>query len=77
MAVAYKTRGIAIPHLSEWRISRVMSQSELADKASVARSTITRAERGEIVSFENVRKIAQALSITPQQLQHAPTEGGA
>lgn len=65
----YTPRGLALPHLSAWRIARVMSQAELADKAGVSRGTITRAERGEIVSFENVRKIADALSVTVKQLQ--------
>jgi transcriptional regulator with XRE-family HTH domain len=39
----------------------------------LARATVTRAERGdEVVSFANIRKLAEALGITPDQLLKAP-----
>ncbi|HEV8194041.1 MAG TPA: helix-turn-helix transcriptional regulator [Ktedonobacterales bacterium] len=69
MLVAEKIRGVTLPHLRAWRIAQTISQTELAEKAHVSRATITRAERGEIVSFANVRAIAAALDVTVKQLQ--------
>jgi transcriptional regulator with XRE-family HTH domain len=77
MAVAYKARGLPLPHLEAWRIKRAMNISELADKAGVSRGTIANAESGRIVGFPNIRKLAVALGVTVEQLQHAPTEGDA
>jgi len=70
--VAEKIRGVAIPHLKAWRIAHTLSQTELAEQAHVSRATITRAERGEIVSFPNVRAIAKVLDLTVAQMQREP-----
>ena len=75
--MAYKARGLALPHLEAWRIRRAMNISELAEKASVSRGTVTNAENGRIVGFPNMRKLAAALGITVEQLHHAPMEGDA
>lgn len=71
MPVAEKlVRGVAVPHLRAWRILRALSQTELAEKAKVVRGTVARAERGEAVSFANIRAFAEVLRVTPEQLQN-------
>ena len=67
MTVA-KLRGRPLPYLRAWRVSKYLAQHELAAMTGVARETITRAERGAGVSYPNIRKIAGALGITPDEL---------
>ncbi len=67
-----KMRGVSVPHLRAWRIVRTISQTELAERAHVSRGTITRAEKGQTVSFPNVRAFAEVLGVTVAELQHAP-----
>ena len=70
MAVmAEYVRGRPLPHLQAWRLSRLLAQAELAEKAGIAKSTLARAERGDaVVSFANIRKLAKALDIAPDVL---------
>jgi DNA-binding XRE family transcriptional regulator len=68
------TRGVALPSLREWRQRRLLTQVELAERAGVAAGTVTRAERGELVSYANVRKFAGILQVTPEQLQNEAPE---
>jgi ribosome-binding protein aMBF1 (putative translation factor) len=64
-----RERGVTLPYLRAWRRRRAMSQGELVQRVDLARSTVARAETGsEIVSFPNIRKLADALGITPEQL---------
>ena len=65
-------RGITLKHLPAWRIRAMLKQEELADKAGIARATVQRAERGSTVSLDNVRALARALGITPEQLSMPP-----
>jgi DNA-binding XRE family transcriptional regulator len=61
--------GATTPHLRAWREARALTQTELAERAGVTRPTITRGETGQhVIRWTNVRKIAEALSITPRQL---------
>ena len=74
--MAEKARGLALPHLRAWRIKKLIGQSELADKAALARATVTRAERGDtVVSFANIRKLAEVLGISADELLSEPPEG--
>jgi len=74
--MAEKTRGLPLPHLKAWRVKKFLGQSELADKAGLARATVTRAERGdEVVSFANIRKLAEVLGISPDDLLREPRNG--
>ncbi len=71
--MAEKTRGLPLPYLKAWRIKKFLGQSELADRAGLARPTVTRAERGdEVVSFANIRKLAAVLGIRPDDLLREP-----
>lgn len=65
-----RTVGVEIPHLRAWRVRKLVKQGDLAKAAGLSRFTVQRAERGERVSFDNVRKLAEALGITPDQLRY-------
>jgi DNA-binding XRE family transcriptional regulator len=74
--MAERTLGVEVPHLQAWRIRKLMKQWDLAKAAGVSRFTVQRAERGERISFDNVRAMAQALGVTPDELRyHAPDSG--
>lgn len=69
IAVAEYTRGRALPHLKAWRMHKLMSQTELAQRAGLAKSTVARAERGdEVVSFANIKRLAAVLGISGHEL---------
>lgn len=69
--MAERTRGVPIPHLRAWRQAKYLSQLELGERAGLSRITITRAERGESIGFPNIRKLAAALGVTPDDLVHS------
>ena len=69
MIMAEYVRGKALPYLKAWRMHKLMGQAELARVAGVTKGTMARAERGdEVVSFANIRKIAEALGISTDDL---------
>ncbi|HZC04073.1 MAG TPA: helix-turn-helix transcriptional regulator [Ktedonobacterales bacterium] len=70
-----RLRGVRLPHLAAWRRYNLLTQGELAERAHVARATINRAERGDSVSLENARQIAEALNTTPQQIMAGIPQG--
>jgi transcriptional regulator with XRE-family HTH domain len=75
LPMAEKVRGRPLPYLKAWRMQKLMGQRELADQSGLARATIARAERGdEIVNFANIRKLAQALGISADDLLHQNPE---
>lgn len=59
--------------LREWRLAKVMTQEELAQKSGVGEVTISRIETGQHEArISTVRKLATALGIEPQQLVAGP-----
>ncbi len=54
--------------LEEWRRRRLLTQGELAEKAGIGISSIVRIEKGQGARVTTLRKLAAALSITPEQL---------
>jgi transcriptional regulator with XRE-family HTH domain len=75
MLMAEKVRGLPLPHLRAWRMRKLMAQNELAERAGLAKSTLARAERGnEVVNFANIRKLAEALGISTDDLLHRDPE---
>lgn len=50
-------------HFSEWRRLQNLSVAEVAERSNVSPSTITRLERGEGTSLENLLRIARTLGI--------------
>ncbi|HEV2460940.1 MAG TPA: helix-turn-helix transcriptional regulator [Ktedonobacterales bacterium] len=65
---AGQAKGLRLPHLAAYRRRAALSQRELAEKASVTRQTVIRAESGEGIRYSNVRKLADALGVTPEAL---------
>ena len=71
-------RGKPLPYLKAWRLEKLLGQAELARKVGVTKGTMARAERGdEVVSFANIRKIAEVLGISTDDLLNKNPEGGA
>lgn len=71
-------RGLRTPQLAALREARLWHQRQLAHKAGVAPMTVTRAEKGDVVAFETVGKLAAALDVTPEQLcREAPVQTAA
>ena len=71
MLMAEKVRGLPLPYLKAWRMHKLMAQNELSARTGLARATIARAERGdEVVNFANIRKVAEALGISTDDLLH-------
>jgi transcriptional regulator with XRE-family HTH domain len=69
VTMAEKVRGRPLPYLKAWRMRKLLGQNELAAKSGLARATLARAERGdEIVNFANIRKLAEALGISTDDL---------
>jgi transcriptional regulator with XRE-family HTH domain len=76
VAMAEYVRGRALPYLKAWRMQKLLGQAELARKTRLSKGTLARAERGdEIVSFANIRKLAEALGISTDELLHSNPEG--
>jgi transcriptional regulator with XRE-family HTH domain len=70
-----QVRGRPLPHLKAWRIHKLLTQADLIAKSGVARATLVRAERGdEVVSFANIRKLAEALEISTDDLLQSDPE---
>lgn len=68
-------RGFALPYLKAWRRARLMTQRDLVEQSGVSIATIVRAEGGDTgVSLANVRKLAAALDVTPEQLVNVDPE---
>lgn len=61
-------RGRVIPNLRRWREHALLTQKELAEQAGVSRPTLVRAEQGEPISMLNIRRLAGALEVKPDQL---------
>lgn len=61
-------RGLVVPYLRAWRISYALSQSDLAERSGVSKPALVRAEGGARLSFTNIRKVAECLGISVQQL---------
>jgi DNA-binding Xre family transcriptional regulator len=66
-----------LPHLKAWRMHKLMAQIELAERSGLAKSTLARAERGdEVVSFANIRTLAEALGVSADDLLNRAPEAG-
>lgn len=63
-----------VPKLREYREAHTLSQSELAERANVDKSTIVRLEGGGEAQPRTIRKLAEALNVTPDVLRAEPPE---
>ena len=70
-------RGLALPYLRAWRLRRLLTQAELIEKSGVSRTTVVRAESaGGSVSIANIRRLADALDVTPDELVYSNPDAG-
>jgi DNA-binding XRE family transcriptional regulator len=65
---------VRLPALKHWRVQQLLTQDQLADKAGVHWTSVSRIENGKPADFATVRKLADALEITPAQLMAEPPE---
>jgi transcriptional regulator with XRE-family HTH domain len=65
---------ITLPHLRAWRLSRLLSQAELARRAHLTPETISHAETGRQVSVITAGRLARALRIEREALLQPPTQ---
>jgi predicted transcriptional regulator len=65
---------VATPSLRYWRTTLALPQTELAEVAHCSLSTVQRLEAGGLARLSTVRRLAQALEITPAQLMAEPPE---
>jgi transcriptional regulator with XRE-family HTH domain len=69
--MAEDTRGVPVPQLVKLRKRAGLSQEELATRAGLARSTITKLEHGANARYATIDKLAEALQTTREGLIHA------
>ena len=62
------TGGDKVTLLKKMREIAKMSQSELAFKAGVSERSVIRWERGKSLTTKNLKKLATALNVTPNEL---------
>jgi transcriptional regulator with XRE-family HTH domain len=63
---------VPVPSLRYWRTQRALDQAQLSKQANVSMATLWRLETGRPATLETVRKLAEALGVTPAQLQAQP-----
>jgi transcriptional regulator with XRE-family HTH domain len=54
--------------LKEWRQRRLLTQEELAKKSGVGTATVARIEAGQGARLSTLRKLAEGLEVSPDQL---------
>lgn len=75
--MAEYVRGRPLPYLKAWRMTKLLGQAELARKCGLSKGTLARAERGdEVVSFANIRKLAEGLGISTDELLTQEPDSG-
>jgi transcriptional regulator with XRE-family HTH domain len=63
---------VSTPALRYWRTRAFLRQTELATRAGVGIQSVHRGEAGKPLQLATVRKLAEALDVTPAQLQAPP-----
>lgn len=66
-----------VKRLRYWREQRALSQRDLAERVSIPHSTIARIEMRGTARPSTIRKLAEALGVTPAQLmgEDQPDQG--
>ena len=62
---------VRLPRLRELRQAAFLTQEALADLSGVSRFTVRRIETGRPARYGTVRKLAEALHVTPVDLARA------
>ncbi|HEY1293661.1 MAG TPA: helix-turn-helix transcriptional regulator [Chloroflexota bacterium] len=65
----------AVPSLRTIRWSKTLTQTDLAKRSGVSRTTIVRLEAGELAYAGTIRKLAKALGVSVNALQAEPQDG--
>ncbi len=68
--MAERASSAAVPRLSEWRVRRLMTQTELAAASKLSRVTVNKAEHGGRLSFPTIRQLADALGVSTDDLRY-------
>jgi transcriptional regulator with XRE-family HTH domain len=63
-----KHMALPITKLKHYREKKFMTQEELAKDSNVAIGVISKAENGGIISLGSIKRLADALKITPEKL---------
>lgn len=63
-----------LPYLRAWRLEKVLTQDQLAEKAEVGAATVPRAESGKPVNAITAARLAKALGITLTELRDKDPE---
>ena len=63
--------------LRAWRQRRALSQRDLAAKSGIGLATIVRLEHGQPARPSSIRRLAEALGLTPEEFLAGPAEGKA
>ena len=66
--MARGSKGVPVPQLEGFRKRAGLSQEELAARAGLTRTTITRLEQGGIARYQTLDKLAKALKTTRERL---------
>ncbi|HLV97063.1 MAG TPA: helix-turn-helix transcriptional regulator [Ktedonobacterales bacterium] len=66
--MARGSKGVPVPQLEGLRKRAGLSQEELAARAGLTRTTITRLEQGGIARYQTIDKLAKALKTTRERL---------
>jgi transcriptional regulator with XRE-family HTH domain len=62
-------RGVMVPRLREVRLQRLVTQTQLAERAGVAVSTISALEQGNhTAALATIHRLAEALGVDPAEL---------
>ena len=56
---------MVVVRLRQRRLTAVLTQAELAQRAGVSEATVVAAEQGKRVRISTVRKLAEALGVAP------------
>lgn len=68
-------RGVYLPHLRAWRVTRYLSPSSVAYRAGITAAWVHELEAGRArASLPTVARIARALGISPHTLVERPPE---
>ncbi len=65
---------VRLPGLRHWRTQRLLTQNELAEKADLHWTSVSRIENNKSADLDTVRKLAAALNVTPADLMRPPPE---
>jgi transcriptional regulator with XRE-family HTH domain len=65
---------IHVPQLQRLRLRAGLTQRELALRSGVSKPTITRAEMGQPIRANTIRRLAYELGVRPQDLTREPSE---